>query len=285
MADIKAVVFPVDFSDRSRGAAPYVLALGERFQVPIKVVHVLAHPQYAAMSLEVSGPMLADVMEAQEAAAKRSLDEFQPAELKNLPVEKVLLTGDPAKEIVSYAAKIPGSLIVLPTHGYGPFRRFILGSVAAKVLHDTMSPVLTGVHLEAAPVTTRFGKVIAALDLEGGSEKTLKWAADVAKAFQSKLIVAHAAPSVEGRSGEVFDPNWRGFFANRPKLAIEEMLAEIGATAEIVILYGDPSKQIAELAQAENADLVVIGRSHGGGRLRTHAYAIIRTSPCAVLSV
>jgi nucleotide-binding universal stress UspA family protein len=233
----------------------------------------------------VSGPMLADVMDAQEGAAKRSLDEFQPAELKNLPVEKVLLTGDPAKEIVSYAAKIPGSLIVLPTHGYGPFRRFILGSVSAKVLHDTMSPVLTGVHLESAPVTARFGKVIAALDLEGGSEKTLRWAADIAKAFQSKLIVTHAAPSLEGRSGEVFDPNWRTFFANRPKKAIEDLLAPIGATADTVILYGDPSKQISELAQAEKADLIVIGRSHGAGRLRTHAYAIIRTSPCAVLSV
>lgn len=285
MADIKAIVFPVDFSDRSRGAVPYVVALGEKFPVPVKVVHVLPPPQYSAMSLEVSGPMLADVLAAQEAAAKRSLDEYQPVELKGLPVEKVLLTGDPAKEIVSYAAKIPGSLIVLPTHGYGPFRRFILGSVAAKVLHDTLSPVLTGVHMEAAPVSPKFGKVIAALDLEGSSEKTLKWAAGLAKAFQSKLIVTHAAPSVEGRSGEVFDPNWRAFFATRPKKAIEELLAQVGATAETIILYGDPSKQVSELAQAEKADLVVIGRSHGAGRLRTHAYAIIRTSPCPVLSV
>jgi len=285
MADIKAIVFPVDFSDRSRGAAPYVLALEEKFPVPVKVVHVLPHPHYSAMSLEVSGPMLADVLEAQEAAAKRSLEEFQPAELKSMPVEKVLLTGDPAKEIVSYAAKIPGSLIVLPTHGYGPFRRFILGSVSAKVLHDAMSSVLTGVHLESAPVTARFGKVIAAVDLEGSTEKILRWAADIAKAFQSKLIVTHVAPSVEGRSGEVFDPNWRTFFADRPKKAIEELLAQIGATAHTVILYGDPSKQVSELAQAENADLIVIGRSHGAGRLRTHAYAIIRTSPCAVLSV
>ncbi len=43
----------------------------------------------------------------------------------------------------------------MPTHGYGPFRRFILGSVTAKVLHDADCPVWTGVHLEEAPPIER----------------------------------------------------------------------------------------------------------------------------------
>jgi len=38
-------------------------------------------------------------------------------------------------------------LIVLPTHGYGGVRRFILGSITAKVLHDADCPVLTGTHI------------------------------------------------------------------------------------------------------------------------------------------
>jgi len=40
---------------------------------------------------------------------------------------------------------------MMPTHGLGGFRRFLLGSVTAKVLHDADCPVWTGVHLERAP--------------------------------------------------------------------------------------------------------------------------------------
>jgi hypothetical protein len=34
-------------------------------------------------------------------------------------------------------------MILMPTHGYGPFRQMLLGSVTAKVLHDSKCPVLT----------------------------------------------------------------------------------------------------------------------------------------------
>ena len=37
--------------------------------------------------------------------------------------------------------------MIMPTHGYGVFRRFLLGSVTSKVLHDLGCPVLTGAHL------------------------------------------------------------------------------------------------------------------------------------------
>jgi hypothetical protein len=37
-------------------------------------------------------------------------------------------------------------LVMLPTHELGPLRRFLLGSVAAKVLHDESAVVWTGVH-------------------------------------------------------------------------------------------------------------------------------------------
>ena len=50
---------------------------------------------------------------------------FLEDELRNLNVKRVLLYGDPAREIVKYAASEKVDLIVLPTHGYGPFRRSV----------------------------------------------------------------------------------------------------------------------------------------------------------------
>jgi hypothetical protein len=45
---------------------------------------------------------------------------------------------------------------------------------------------------------------------------------------------------------------------------------------------------VREAVLRERAQLVVIGRGHtqgGLGRIRTHSYSIIRSSPCPVLSI
>ena len=58
--------------------------------------------------------------------------------------------------------------------------------------------------------------------------------------------------------------------------------------AELLLETGDASKVVCEAADRICADLLVIGRGSaagGFGRLRTHAYAMIRQSPCPVVSV
>ncbi len=53
-------------------------------------------------------------------------------------------------------------------------------------------------------------------------------------------------------------------------------------------LSGTPSKAVHSVALEQGAHLVVIGRGvlkQTLGRLRTHAYSIIRDSPCPVISV
>ena len=60
------------------------------------------------------------------------------------------------------------------------------------------------------------------------------------------------------------------------------------APAEIAVEGGDPPRVICQVAAANHADLLVIGRGSAAGlfgRLRTNAYAIIRQSPCPVVSV
>lgn len=59
---------------------------------------------------------------------------------------------------------------------------------------------------------------------------------------------------------------------------------DMRAGAETLVEGGDPPQVICQLA----ADLLVIGRGSAAGLfglLRTNAYAIIRQSPCAVVSV
>ncbi len=286
------IVFPVDFSARSRGAAHYVEALARRFNPAVEMVHVLPPPHYEAMSIEVSGPALAEVLAAREAHARKQLSGFLSDEMAAFDVRRTLLEGEPGARLAEFASEQGADLVAIATHGYGMFRRFLLGSVAAQILHDAKCPVLTGVHMEEAPPMDKieFLRMLVALDFNPESVKVLRWAADFAQEMGAKLVVAHVAPSLEGQSGESYDPNWRDYFASSAKARLDEMLDEVGVKhAAVVIDYGDVAHQVCELAAAEKADLIVIGRGHTAdgmfGRLRAKAYSIIRMAPCPVVSV
>jgi nucleotide-binding universal stress UspA family protein len=290
MVPLSKILLPVDFSERCLGAARYAVSLASRFQAEIVLLHVVEPLRYDFGELEFAGVVANEVIENRITLARRQLDTFLAPELAGARVNRVLLEGDPARRIVGYAHDEQVSLIAMPTHGYGPFRRFILGSVTAKVLHDADCPVLTGVHLEQAPElpSIAFRTILCAVDLGPQSRKTLCWAAQMAAEFSARLLLAHAVPCIEARSGDYFD---KGLAEEVSKAAREE-LAQLQhgmhATAETVVEGGDPPHVICRVAAEQHADLLVIGRGSAAGlfgRLRTNAYAIIRQSPCPVVSV
>ena len=53
-----------------------------------------------------------------------------------------VVTGDPADKIVEYAEDKKASLIAMSTHGRTGLARWVLGSVADKVLHSARMPIL-----------------------------------------------------------------------------------------------------------------------------------------------
>src|SRR5262249_23900316 len=144
------ILLPIDFSATSAYAAAYARALACRFQADLTVAH----------GFELSSSLLVmneagvsrEWYEERKQYTRRTLDEFCTNHLRGMPVQRELLDGDPAHAIVTFAHDKQMEMIVMPTHGYGAFRRFILGSVTAKVLHDADCPVLTGVHIAEAPV-------------------------------------------------------------------------------------------------------------------------------------
>ena len=91
-------------------------------------------------------------------------------------------------------------MIVMPTRGFGPFRQMLLGSVTAKVLHDSKCPVVTGPHLDGAIHPTRWFKlqrIMCAVALDWETDDALSEAADLAKHLGAELIVIHVVTPVE----------------------------------------------------------------------------------------
>lgn len=289
MSSLAKLVLPVDFSARSVAAALYSRAIAAHFQSEVILVHVLA-PLYSDMGgMEVTGSMLVDVYRNRAAGAIRELEAFAATHLAGVNVRPVLLHGEPSAQIVQAAHAENAGAIAMPTHGYGPFRRFILGSNTAKVLHDADCPVWTGVHLETPPdhPAQPIRRVLCALDLGAQSHKTLAWAAWLAGEFAAELTLIHSI-TAHCESPEDADREWRTGIRDAARVEIERLQGETSAKGEVLLDIGEPAKAICAAVTRIAADVLVIGRGSASGsfgRLRTNAYAIIRQSPCPVVRV
>jgi nucleotide-binding universal stress UspA family protein len=281
MRSLSKILLPVDFSERAVGAARHAKTLADHFHSEITLLHAITPLPYEFGALEGGGAMLSEIYTDRALQVEQNLNNFLVDELAGCNVKRVILDGDAAQRIVEYAHAENVNLIVMPTHGYGTFRRFILGSNTAKVLHDAECPVWTGVHLQDVPhKPNRIESVLCAIDLGPQTCRTLTWAAAMQREFGARLTVIHAMACAD-------DPT-AGELEQSVRSEVERFEKTAGVEAKVVLEAGDAAKVVCETASRLDADLLVIGRGSaagGFGRLRTHAYAMIRQSPCPVVSV
>jgi nucleotide-binding universal stress UspA family protein len=291
MHSLNEILVPVDFSPRSVDAALCAAGVARHFHSRITLLHVLPpiNPTWPTMA---NAEVLDDVIACRKEETRSRLNRFLAEELRCVEVNRVVVDGYPAEAIAEYAAAHQVGLIMMPTRGCTAFRRFLLGSVAAKVLHDVACPVWTSSHVtEGRPTVSVIPKVIAcAIDPNPDGERILQWASNLASHLDARLIVAHAIPSLE------FRPETYFLEADMRKLLIGDARAMLGAMlqssrtpdAEVRVEGGSVTTVIRSVVEDSHADLLIIGRASGKGmlgRLRTHSYALIRESPCPVISI
>jgi nucleotide-binding universal stress UspA family protein len=176
---------------------------------------------------------------------------------------------------------------MMPTHGFGVFRSFLIGSVTAKILHDVHCPVWTATHAEEQWAPELPGTVLCAMDDTARAPALLQWAADFCQRTGADLKVIHVAPPV-GDWLAVPDEQIQEQVREQARVNIEAQRQAAGVETPIRIALGSVAETIAEEARQDEAGLLIIGRgvAHSGlGRLRTHVYGIVQKSPCPVLSV
>lgn len=284
MFSLAKILIPIDFSDRCLGATRFAIPLAEHFDSEITLLHVLS-------TLSDTGEQDADgvnLIETRRAKVQKQLDDFLNAALHHLRVKRTLLDGDPAPIIVEWAAREQPDLIMMPTHGYGPFRRLLLGSVAAKVLHDTDRPVWTGVHLAQGPPVEwgDLGHIACAVDLGSRSERALEWASRLAEEFKSSLSLIHVVPRLDSPGEGYYSDEYHEKITGEANHRIAQLQVRLGTHAKVALEAGEVAQTVCSTASRLHADLLVIGRgSTSAPGLLPASDAIIRESPCPVVSV
>jgi nucleotide-binding universal stress UspA family protein len=281
MPSPKKILSPVDFSERSEHAVRYAAALARRFESELILVHVLEPLSLDYSMVDPDQSLFDNVLAIRRQRARARLDAFVPEASDAL---RILAEGEAADQILSTASRQNADLIVIPTQGHSRIRRFIVGSVTAKVLHDSAIPVWTGVHLDYEQnfPELRLRKVMFAVDFGPQTAAVLKFGAHVALAFDAGVSLVHVV-SVAGIS-VIETSDLLESIEDRLRMLIRSA----GLDAQCYVEYGDAHKAVSAKARELGADLVVIGRGCSqdvAGRLRAQAYGIIRQAPCPVLSV
>jgi len=287
MRPISRILMPVDFSHRCLGMIPYAKQFARQYNAEILLLHIV-NPVYVIPETGISASAILSVPEWILTTQTNKIEEFGASELRDFRVRRLVYEGDPEAQIVATAEAEDVQLVIMPTRGYGVFRRFLLGSVASKVLHDVGCPVLTGAHLKEQDESGNIAisNIVCAIDRDAQSLETLKWASNLTADFQATLSIVHAMPRLDPSLAVSSDLK-----VEMEAIAREEIgnlqSAAAAKNVAVFIREGDVAHAVCGYATSVGADLVVIGRGKDRqmGRLRTNAYGIIRQSPCPVVSI
>jgi len=151
---VSRIIVPLDGSQIAERALPVAGELARQFAAPVHVVRAVDPASTLPMASGVFGaaPVLsADVTDQIWQEAESEARSTVTAAVSRLQAEEVdasggILNGSPFFAISE--ATQPGDLLILTSHGRGGVRRWLLGSVAEKLVREAAAPVLLVPALE-----------------------------------------------------------------------------------------------------------------------------------------
>jgi nucleotide-binding universal stress UspA family protein/CBS domain-containing protein len=129
------ILLPVDFDENSKAALDLAREFAAAGDVTLHLVH--------AMALLLKPGEASSVVVAREKDVKGMLEKIAREHLGSTRYHVHTRIGDTASAICEVAHDLNADLIVMPTHGRHGLPRFLLGSVAERVVRDPPCPVLT----------------------------------------------------------------------------------------------------------------------------------------------
>ena len=287
-----SILCPIDFSDASRSALWYAAAVADHFGARLTVLSVDDPLLVAAIGAAGFTPPLANETLGELRTFCGDVCAHRGAGAAT--VDYRVATGKPALEILRMARELPTGLIVISSRGRSGLRKMFLGSTTERVLREAPVPVLiTSGEPPPASSLSEIGRhvhrVLAPVDLTPVSRQQIAFAHGIAEALSAPLLVSHVVEpvfvpaSVRGAL--------RGAEDARRSQAQETLSALVSSTApnaEVIVSTGDASEQIASLAEARGAQLIVMGLHSSGAfgpRMGSVTYRVLCLSRAVVLAI
>jgi len=254
----RRMLIPLDGSELAERALPYAKNLAKTkgsevilFTVSVASVGQLDRPMKAYLELNAK--------ELESQGIKASI---------------AISYGNMSDEIIKFADKNKIDLIIISTHGQSGIKRWVLGSVALKVLHGTCTPVLL-IKSRAHKISeVEFKKILIPIDGSPFSEASIPYVKELAKGTDGEIVLLRVSepPVLSADRSPAIKPSWeeyRDILMTEIQRQAEEYMEGIKANIEksgikvrSQAILGKAVESILRVAQKENINLIAM-TTHG----------------------
>jgi nucleotide-binding universal stress UspA family protein len=296
MIEIRRILCPIDFSEASRHALEHAVVLAKWYESRITALHIIHAPLFPQPPILVAGFAEATAPAVpNHTALEEELEAWlDPAHRVGIKTDAIVDDGNATARILEHASSSPADLIVMGTHGLSGFERFMLGSVAEKVLRKAMCPVMT---VPPATVTTArvpYTRLLCPVDFSESSLAALHFAYSLAEEADANLTILHVVDwPDDGLLTQRFDePEFRRRVEEEARSRLEALVTDDvrrWCKPSTKVGYGKPYREVLQAAQGEGTDLIVIG-VRGRNALDLTVFGsttnqVVRCAPCPVLTM
>jgi nucleotide-binding universal stress UspA family protein len=261
------ILVPVDGSELSERAIPYATAIAKALGDPVQLLQVAHLPTFFIYQPPIRPSDFQAMFDTELEGAHANLERLRLGfAAAGVPATAHTELGDPAAHIIDRSRVPVNTLIVMATHGRGGLARWVLGSVAEKVLRWGESPVfLVPAFVEKSPPIRRIlvpldGSELAASVLTPVAELAGRLGAQVCL-FRAFLPEVASAAQAEREVCEYLEN-------------VKSTLAAGDLEIEAVARRGEPAAVIVDFAAEQVFDLIAMA-THGRGAIGRWAFGSV----------
>jgi nucleotide-binding universal stress UspA family protein len=251
---IRTVLVPLDGSKAAEAVIPYVELIATRTKAAVHLLSVVD----------------AEDPEAKTSEARSYLDE-RAAALSPISCSASVKPGDEAQVILAEADAGNADLIAMSTHGRSGLMRWVLGSVATKVLHASARPLLLVRARDAGDDSPpAIDRILVPLDGSQLSLAVLPYVEELAEALGASLVLFNAVLPLDIYPGTEMTPARVGGVIDDLLAQGQAFLAQVAKEIEgrgkvkvrSVVTIGFPVDEVVRVATEVKAGLVALA-THG----------------------
>ncbi len=256
------ILVPLDGSELAEVALPYAEKMAGRVGSEVTLIDIRETAHDDHMHQLYMEKMV-------EATQRRAEGYLEGSGGQAIKIKSAVLSGHPAEQIVDYADRENMGVIVMATHGWSGIRRWVMGSVADKVLRATKRPVAL-IRAEAANANDSdrpiLVKLLVPLDGSKESEAVIPYVEELASKIEGEVVLLYVV--APGDLGEFVPlPGAQGQMQLRAKA--EAYLEKAGnalkgkgikTTSEVGV--GVVAEEIVRVANMIDANIVAM-TTHG----------------------
>jgi nucleotide-binding universal stress UspA family protein len=298
MKKLETILVGTDFSPLADVALAAALDVARASGAQrVHVVHVI-NTATAATIFPYSVPE-AQLMQALERSVQDAQGRLDKLDFvaSDFTVTRKAILGPPGRELAIEAERIGADLIVAASHGYGPVRRALIGSVTSTLIRAAHCPIL--VVGEERPCRLPFKNILASVDLSPVSRKILAYAAGLAdpeaelhvlSLFEHPLVTYDGADVLPRYVSEEEVVRLSGEHAKAVRALVDQVEHAPTLRVDIQAMSKAPASQvILETEEILQPGLIVVGTSgHNAWHrmiLGSTATRIVAEARCPVLVV